>query len=600
MHTINIILVIAVTLIERIWIQAQKTAKHAWLAVWSIVELPVAFALKVVPPTSIAFWFKDNFPDLWDWLLGLAWVQRLVSKAVFRRFGSATPSRPHQMTMADDYTSWKGIVDLGYTGRHLPVDENFDSRIRPKANQLVDLFLRPGDDTVGGTMTYDLRSTLLFASFAQWFTDSFLRTWHAFEFHADGSVVTKNGVPVRLVGRERRNESTHEIDLCQIYGLSKEMTDKLRCPDNSGCLRSQEIDGEEYPEFLLSRAPRETDKSLPIKVHFKGLHDERIIRHIFKRTKSAKRYEMLFATGLEHSNATIGNSLLNTVFLRLHNRIARETTSANPDWDSDRVFETTRNTMIVILLNIVISDYVRHISPLSFPLQFQKGLAEAETWYRRNRIHIEFNILYRWHSLVPSSFSFLPNPEDSSDFRHNNEWLIQTGVSGALAAFSKERAGKMSLGNTPRFLAPVKQDTVSIMRKSKLQPYNAYRLRFGLKAAKRFEDISNDAELVGELRRLYDGKIDDVEWYIGMCAETHGRGMLMGDLMFYMVAHDAFTHALTNPLLSKEIFKPITFGDVGWKYVQRTTTLKQVVDLVVHDPSTICEFALNGVHVDRV
>lgn len=587
------------TLISRIRVQTRKAAKYVLLTFWSILELPIDFFLKIIPLTQIAFWFKDHFPGLWTRLTGRDWVQKTISKAVFRKFGGITPARPHQTTMADSYTSWKGIADLEYTGRHLPADPLFASRIRPDADLLVSAFLRPEDGSAGGSMTNDMRSTYLFASFAQWFTDSFLRTSHAFEFDENGEVVTENGIPKRLPGREKYNDSTHEIDLCQIYGMNKDMTDKLRSPEYKGCLRSQYINDEEYPEFLLSRAPVPEDSKLPIRPHFEGLHDERVIRHIFKRAKSDRRYETLFATGLEHSNATIGNALLNTVFLRLHNHIAREMTAAQPDWDSDRVFETTRNTMIVILLNIVISDYIRHISPLGLPLKFQKGMADAETWYRRNRIHIEFNILYRWHGLVPSRFPFLPDPEDLSSFRHNNEWLLETGVSGALTALSKVRAGKMILGNTPRFLAQVKQDTVSIMRASEIQPYNAYRKRFGLKPAEKFTDITQDPVLAAKLSDLYDNRIEDVEWYVGMCAESHGRGMLMGDLMFNMVAYDAFTHVLTNPLLSNEIFRPSTFGDVGWKYVRTITTFRQVGALVVKDPSTFCNLAMDGNHVDR-
>lgn len=585
-------------LFERIWKQVKKAGKYIWLLIWSVIELPVAFIFEIFPPTRIAFWIKDNFPKIWTWLIDIAWVQRAMSKGLIRRFGGVTAPRPHKKTMADDYTSWKSIVDLKYTGRHLEADENFENRVRPDRQELVDLFLRKDNETNGGEMTPDMRSTLLFAAFAQWFTDSFLRTSHSFDI-VDNTVRTENGIPIRKPGREKKNDSTHEIDLCQIYGLNEGMTNKLRNPKEKGCLRSDEINGEEYPEALLSRAPTPKDKKLPIKKHFEKLHSEPVLRHIFKRTKTPERYTFLFATGLEHSNATIGNALLNTVFLRQHNQIAREIATDQPDWDSDRVFETTRNTMIVMLLNIVISDYIRHISPLNLPITFQKGLAEAETWYRKNRIQIEFNILYRWHGLVPSQFSFLPDPEDSTDFLHNNEWLIETGLSKAITYFSKERAGKMTLGNTPRFLTPVKQDTVSIMRATKLQPYNAYRKHFNLNAAKDFSDITSDTALANELKRLYGGKIDDVEWYIGMCAESHNRGMIMGDLMLNMVGHDAFTHALTNPLLSNEIFKEETFGKIGWKYVQQTNTLSQIVVRVVSDPSTICQFAYNGEHTDR-
>lgn len=589
----------SMSLTDRIWAQIVKLVRYVWLSIWSIIELPFALLLEVLPPTRVAFWIKDHFPGFWNWLLSRQWVERAISKGVFRRFGGTTPPRPHRSTMADAYTSWKAITDLSYTGRHLPEDPNFDEASLPAKAKLVDLFVREEDGTEGGKMDADMRSTLLFASFAQWFTDSFLRTSHAFKFDANGNVITKNGLPERELGREKRNDSTHEIDLCQIYGLNKEMTDALRCPTRKGCLRSEIINGEEYPERVLEDAPVDIDGPLPIKNHFKQLHDERVLRHIFRRTASPERYELLFATGLEHSNATIGNALLNTVFVRLHNKIANKIAGEEKGWDSDRVFETTRNTMIVILLQIVISDYVRHISPLDLPLSFQKGMAEEETWYRRNRIHIEFNILYRWHGLVPSSFDFLPSGS-SADFRHNNKWLTDTGLSQAITTFSKVPAGKMIIGNTPRFLAPVKQDTVAIMRAAKLQSYNAYRVRFGLKPAKTFADVTRNKQLERTLSAAYGGDIDKLEWYIGMCSETHGRGMIMGDLMFQMVAHDAFTHALTNPLLAKEIFdNPTTFGDVGRQYVRDVKTLKQVVDLVVPGGTTVCEFAMDGVHTDK-
>jgi len=576
-----------------------RALHYIGLSILSIVQIPFVFILKVWPPTTIAFFIKDNFRPLWNWLMSITFVQDTISKGLFRRFGNITKPRPHQMTMLENYASWEGITNLKATGRHLPEDPLFDQRVRPDSEDVVQLFLRPENNTSGGAMTKDMRSSLLFASFAQWFTDSFLRTSHAFIIDPKtGEVKTENGVAVREEGREKYNDSTHEIDLCQIYGLHKSMTDKLRCPKNKGCLRSHFVGDEEYPETLLTGKAIVKDKPLPIKKHFAGLHDEAVLRHIFRGTKKG-RHKTLFATGLEHSNSTIGNAMLNTVFLRLHNKIAHEIAKENPDWDDDRVFETTRNTAIVILLNIVISDYIGHISPLNLPLKFQKELAEKETWYRRNRIHIEFNILYRWHGLVPSKFSFLTNPDDSADFRHNNDWLIKEGLSNAISAFSNEPAGKMVMGNTPRYLASVKRDTMAIMRAAKLNTYNAYRKRFDLKDAEDFSDVTNDTELADKLSKMYDGKIEDLEWYVGLCSESHDRGMIMGDLMLNMVAHDAFTHALTNPLLSNEIFVEDTFSPIGWRYVQDITTLKKVVEAVVSNPETVCEFAINGHHQDR-
>ena len=73
----------------------------------------------------------------------------------------------------------------------------------------------------------------MFLLFAQWFTDSFLRTdrsdW-------------------------RKNTSTQEIDFCQVYGLSEDRTRMLR-ELRGGRLKSQQINGEEYPPFLFARSP---------------------------------------------------------------------------------------------------------------------------------------------------------------------------------------------------------------------------------------------------------------------------------------------------------------------------------------------------------
>ena len=69
----------------------------------------------------------------------------------------------------------------------------------------------------------------MFVFFAQWFTDSFLRT-DLTDF--------------------RKNESNHEIDLCQIYGRNIAATDLLRS-HVGGHLKSQVIDGRGVPRLLV-------------------------------------------------------------------------------------------------------------------------------------------------------------------------------------------------------------------------------------------------------------------------------------------------------------------------------------------------------------
>ncbi|PRC62223.1 peroxide synthase, partial [Mycobacterium sp. ITM-2017-0098] len=66
------------------------------------------------------------------------------------------------------------------------------------------------------------------------------------------------------------------------------------------------------------------------------------------------------------------------------------------DWPADRIFETTRNTLIVVLIKVVIEDYINHITPIHFPLFVEPGIGTSERWYRQNWMSTEFNLLYRW------------------------------------------------------------------------------------------------------------------------------------------------------------------------------------------------------------
>ena len=52
---------------------------------------------------------------------------------------------------------------------------------------------------------------------------------------------------------------------------------------------------------------------------------------------------------------------------------------------------------------------------------------------------------------------------------------------------------------------------------------------------------------------------------------------MMGELLTTMVANDAFTQALTNPLLARNVFTEDTFSAAGMKIIEETHSLKQIL-----------------------
>jgi prostaglandin-endoperoxide synthase 2 len=490
-------------------------------------------------------------------------VRHAVSRLGINFYAYATAPRPRPLTLASDYTSWKSLTDRSFTGRHLPpADDDYLGSL-PSEAEVTALFRRermiPADDT-----------SVLFTFFAQWFTDSFLRTDHT-DF--------------------RRNTSNHEIDLCQVYGLTERQTNLLRAREG-GRLASQLIGGDEYPPFLFK--PRKPGERPRIKPRFRGLHDEAWLVDTVLGDAPDERLDSVFAVGLEHGNSTIGNTVMNVVFLREHNRVARLLEAHHPDWDDDRLFETARNVCIALLVKLVVEEYIKHIGPFDFPVEAVPFIAEGERWNRSNWIAVEFNLLYRWHMLVPDAVG----PWGPAELRNNNPLVLAEGVEAVMARCSQARAGAIGLHNTPPFLVDrhepghpsVEERSVALMRQARLRPYNDYREAFGLRRLVSFEQLTSDPALQSELALLY-GDVDRVEWYVGIFAEEYPAFLMMGDLMTTMVACDAFTQAMTNPLMARHVYNEDTFTREGLDAIEATGSLEQLVARNARVPGEVrCSF----------
>jgi prostaglandin-endoperoxide synthase 2 len=249
--------------------------------------------------------------------------------------------------------------------------------------------------------------------------------------------------------------------------------------------------------------------------------------------------------------------------------------------------------MTVLELKIVVEEYIRHIAPYDPPLHVVPGLAATKKWNRPSWIAVEFNLLYRWHMLVPDHVTTDAGVVDSKSFlRDNNQLVLEKGIEWLMAQCSRSRAAEIALFNTPAFLtdrrAPdypaVEERSIALMRFARLESYNAYRKRFGLEPKTSFADLTSDPVVQGRLAELY-GDIDDLEWYVGIFAEDHPGDQMMGDLLTAMVGYDAFTQALTNPLLAPQVFNEATFTRAGMRIIKKTKSLQQILTRNAADPA---------------
>ncbi|MEU8105754.1 peroxidase family protein [Nonomuraea muscovyensis] len=476
----------------------------------------------------------------WDLLQTIPSVRRHLNASLIDHAIREMPPRPEPLSTMADYTSWASLTDRSYSGRHLPPLTVAEDG-RPTPERAAALFTR------GETMIPCPRSTVLFAYFAQWFTDGFLR--------GDTNVPRD----------PRKNTSNHHIDLNQVYGLDETATAALRTFDG-GLLKSQVINGGEFPPHLCENGK--------IKPEFAPLS---VIR--FDELTDAQR-DTLFATGSDRGNIQVGFTMLTVLFLREHNRVARLLAEHHPRWDDERLFQTARNILIVLLIKLVVEEYINHITPYHFRFTLDPrlpALLARATWHRENWASVEFNLVYRWHSLIPSRLSVGGHDLPMAQTLVGGALIPEPGLGRLFEDASRQRAGRIGLFNTDPLLREVDAASIADSRVLGLAPYNSYREHCRFPRVRRFEQVSGDPRVAGALRELYRG-VDDLDLYVGLFAEEAGSpDAILPPLLTKIIAIDAFSQALTNPLLAPRIFNAATFSREGMRIIATTRTLSDVL-----------------------
>jgi Animal haem peroxidase len=480
-------------------------------------------------------------PQIWKFVNGWPWLARIANRAIVSNAALKAPTRPLRLTTKADYPSWSSLTDKTYFARYLPPR---DLPRLPPLEALERLYMtRPSGPRLSR------RSTLLFPSFAQWFTDGFLMT---------------------DPNDSRKTTCNHQIDLSQLYGLNVTVQAQLRerseAPGRRGRLISEMVNGEEWAPRLFhpdgTRNPRFAAVPDPVKM---------------PDTLPLDRKATIFAFGGERANATVFTAAINTLFLREHNRLCAEIEKANPNFDDERLFETARAVNVVQLIKVVVEEYINHITPFWFKLRADPTTSYKSIWNRENWIPVEFNLLYRWHSLVPEITNWRGADFPMTDARFGNAPMIRDGLGAALDAASTSAAWQVGLFNTAGMLRTVETASIKQGRVNRLASYNDYREVMKYPRLTRFEQISADPDVVGALRDLY-GNVDQVEFFVGLFAEDAHERSAVPRLMGRMVAADAFSHALTNPLLAPKIFHEDTFTPIGWASIGATSTLADIAD----------------------
>jgi prostaglandin-endoperoxide synthase 2 len=203
-------------------------------------------------------------------------------------------------------------------------------------------------------------------------------------------------------------------------------------------------------------------------------------------------------------------------------------------------------------------------------------VAWKAAWNQPNWITTEFSLLYRWHSLIPDTMTWHGRTYPVGSTLMDNRLLLDAGLAQGFVDMSSQRAGRLGPFNTADALLDVEQRAIDQGRLCRLASYADYREYVSLSRPKDFADISPNPQVVRFLSDLYK-KPSDIDFYVGLFAEDTVENSPLPPLILRMVAVDAFSQALTNPLLSRNVFHQDTFSKLGWETIQGTRSLRDLL-----------------------
>uniref|UniRef100_A0A8B9TJR5 Prostaglandin G/H synthase 1 n=1 Tax=Anas platyrhynchos TaxID=8839 RepID=A0A8B9TJR5_ANAPL len=504
------------------------------------------------PSPAFYHFVLTHFRWFWD-IINSTFIRDTLMRLVLTVRANLIPSPP-TFNSNYGYISWEAYANVSYYTRILPpVPDDCPTPMGTKGKrQLPDAQLLAERFLLRHKFEADPRGTnLMFAFFAQHFTHQFFKT--------SGKM-----------GRGFTKALGHGVDLGHLYGDNLQRQHQLRL-FRDGKLKFQVVDGEVYPPSV-TEAP----------VHM-----------VYP---PAVPKEKQLAMGQEVFGLLPGLCMYATLWLREHNRVCDILKREHPTWSDEQLFQTARLILIGETIKIVIEDYVQHLSGYFLSLKFDPELLFGRQFQYRNRIAVEFNQLYHWHGLMPDSFVIQGEEYSYEQFLYNTSMLLDYGVEALVESFSKQTAGMIGGGQTIN--ANVLKVAVGVIMESRqlrLQPFNEYRKRFGMKPYKSFQELTGTStvlpagphvpvphgkarplltapgvHLVQERRRRLQSWRSSMEtsmrwsFTLGLLLEKPQPNGIFGESMVEIGAPFSLKGLLGNPICSPEYWKPSTFGGANW------------------------------------
>lgn len=323
--------------------------------------------------------------------------------------------------------------------------------------------------------------------------------------------------------RQQINEITGWIDASNVYGSDQERATELRKMNGSGKLKTSKKGLLPFNTAGLSNAGGSSDK--------------------------------LFLAGDVRANEQIGLTTVHTLFVREHNRIAKQIKQKNQHLSGDEIYQRARRIVAAQMQIITYKEFL--------PVLLGKNALSKYKGYNSDvdaRIANEFSAgAYRLgHSLLSPKILRLNRNGKETRYGHvalrnaffAPQLLTEQGniapILRGLASQACQDLDILVIDDVRNFLFgrpgqggfDLPSLNIQRGRDHGLLSYNDTRIKLGLAPAQSFADISANPEVQARLQNAYSN-VDLVDLWVGGLAENHVGDALVGEV-FFTILKDQF------------------------------------------------------------
>lgn len=337
--------------------------------------------------------------------------------------------------------------------------------------------------------------------------------------------------PCKLKNREQVNQATHWLDLSPIYGSQLRQSNQLRLYKN-GFLKSDRLN-DFYQEYFT----QDTSRGGECRDELEG--------------------KACFASGEKGLNQNMLVMSIATLWLREHNRLAKELKTINKDWNDETLFQEARKINIAQYQKCVYNEWLtivigKHASD-SFNLAVAKeGFTNVYNQKKNPQIFVEFagaafrfghSMVRTWVQKADADLKLISNITLGKLVYRPVEAFRDGGLDALFRGMLVDEANKFDTAISETLEDHLfehhrpSSDTIRYSlgalninsgRDHGLQPYNKYRKLCGLNMAKSFENLTGiAAQKISMLKRIY-AHVNDIDLFTGGAAETPQKGALVG------------------------------------------------------------------------